>query len=676
MVLVRAARSNSTIHAKVIEMSESIVDQVAELNERLMIIEERFAELGYDMRKMVVSETNKRWKIQPQAETQFGLFTALCIDTIDPWKQNRVRFFSPLFHTPETPIKALPWCDAISVFGGFDDSGVNWVPPAGSTLCILFENGSRATPFYVGTTWHRNRGPDGNHNWGYPIQEYYELWEGRRNGYLVGANDGSQVLPPWNTENYNGFDITSITDFEDDPDAQDKITNPNVYGFKTNGKHHFKLVDGDPKCKHRWARAEWQSITGNIIMMKDDHLRPCGQWAHPQCACGGGDLSKCPEKDEEADKCETGVCEKPKCANPYFKHENECRFYRGPQTPQNNHCELCQSGIQFMSQSGHTLWMDDSVEEPKGEPDWMRAMRPFDFGCTDLFLGKTAWVSATGHRIEMNDKEERTQLRGEENYIRIISANGNKIELNDHTVGIEDCPGCPPNVAGNMRGIHMQSTSNHTIDMVDEENEQCAPCRREGGAPINKAKKGYVRIRTGYGLMITMQDDFNQQDTEQQHIMIFCPHYDNEERGPHIMRFQEVPSGPGYVFLKVGGDYICMTYDNHFTIVGDLEQNPSNKIVYVTDTYVEITEQVYINMAKNHMFIADEIIALIAGTELDPRCKTPTGGCTACVWPVLCLSPKGITISDRVFVSASPDAGCASIMQLIPFHKCPPIPAC
>jgi hypothetical protein len=111
-------------------------------------------------------------------------------------------------------------------------------------------------------------------------------------------------------------------------------------------------------------------------------------------------------------------------------------------------------------------------------------------------------------------------------------------------------------------------------------------------------------------------------------------------------------------------------------VVGDLEENPSNKIVYVTDTYVEITEQMYINMAKNHMFIADEIIALIAGTELDPRCKTPKGGCSACVWPVLCLSPKGITISDRVFVSASPDATCANIMQLVPFHKCPPIPAC
>lgn len=656
-----------------------ITDSISNHEERLKAIESRFQNLGYDMRKIVVSETNKRFKIAPQSESFYGLFTALCIETRDTEKQNRVRFFSPLFSEPETPIDALDWAYPISAAGGFDDCGLNWIPPAGSTLAITFENGSRTSPCYMGTLWHRDRGPDGNHNWGYNIQEYLEIHEGHRLGYNVGLNDGSQVFPPWNTENYMSFDSTSGEDFEDDPDAQERLSYPYIYGLKTPQKHMLKFVDGDYKCKHRWARAEWQSSTGNIILMKDDHMRPCGQWAHPNCGCGGGDVSDCEQEENQVEDCEQGVCESNKCANPYYKHMNECRIHQGPGTPQNPTCELCQSGIQFMSVSGHTFFMSDEVEEPQGEPNWERSTQPFDFGCTNLYLGKTKWQSATGHSIEMSDVEELSELRGVDNYIRILSATGNKIELNDHTESQPNCPGCPPNLAGSRRGITLQSTSNHTIEMIDEENEQCGQCRMAGGIPVNKARKAFVKIRTGYGLMIEMKDDNSQQETQNQSIQIFCPHKDNEIRGPHIMRFQEVPDGPGYVFLKVGGDYICITYDSHFTVVGTLDgdnPNPSDKIVVVTKDYFEVTEEQYVNLAKQHTFIADEYIYLIAGTELDPRCKSPAGDCTACVWPVVCLSPKGLTVSDRVFVSASSESSCVSIFQLEPFHKCEPFESC
>ena len=102
------------------------------------------------------------------------MHTAYCVDTIDPWKQNRVRFFSPLLHNKDMPVKALPFAQPISCFGGFDDSGVTWVPPAGSTLCLTFEKGNRQTPYYLGTTWHRDRGPDGQRNWKYNIEEFYK----------------------------------------------------------------------------------------------------------------------------------------------------------------------------------------------------------------------------------------------------------------------------------------------------------------------------------------------------------------------------------------------------------------------------------------------------------------------------------------------------------------------
>lgn len=649
----------------------SLSEKLMDMEMRLLEVENRFFELGYDAKQIVTSEMRQNFGVRRQRETMYGLFTALVVDTIDPWKQNRVRFFSPFLHQPDVPVKSLPYANAISAMGGFDDSGLTWVPPAGSTLCILFENGSRSTPFYMGTTWHRNRGPDGQHNWKYNIEEYYEIHEGRRNGYLVGPDDGSQVFPPWNTENYNGFDIDSIDDFDNDPEAQDKITYPNIYGAKTPQKHYWKMVDGDYKCTHRWKRFEIMSSTGNWMIMKDDHVRPGGQWAHPSCGCGGGDVSECPDDEKESPEC-VDVEGKPKCANPYFKHRQECKPYQGPGTPQNNKFELDQSGIQIESVGGHTFYMDDSVEQPTGIPSWDRV---FDFGCTDKCEGKTAWVSMTGHRIEMNDFEDIPKRRGEENYIRILSAAGNFLEANDHTV----VPCDNDQIAGDKRGWTMRSTSNHIFQMIDEGNEQGAPCRKEGGTPINKAKNGYIIARTGYGLTLLMHDSFSQQETQQQKIVIFCPQTDNEERGPHIHLYQEAPSGPGLVLLRVGGDYITSTYDNHMQVVGDPEENPSNKLRFVTDNTLNSTENFYVNLAKTHFFVADDYIVLSAGNELDPRCVNPSGECSACIYPVLVLSPNGITISDRVFASASPVAPCASLSHLLwglPKIECPELESC
>lgn len=649
----------------------SLQDELLSLQERLRSVEERLSESGYDTKRIVKSEIKKRWQIQPQAETMFGLFLSLVVDTVDPYKQNRVRFFNPLFHDPNTPIEALPFAWPISAMGGFDDCGLNWVPPAGSTLCVIFAGGHRSAPYYIGTTWHVNRGPDGEHNWGYNINEYYQIHEGHRKGYLAGKDDGSQVLPQWNTENYNGYDIDSIVDFNNDPEAQRKITYPNIYGFKTPQKHMMKMVDGDYKCNHKNKRLEILSGCGNWMIFKDDHLHDCGSWVHPDVI--GKPHVDCNSESTECQGESTNSSVQKQGGNQYFKHLNEARPYKGPGTPQNNKCSLPQSGIQFLSIAGHSFVMDDSVEQPSGVPNWERSTKQFDFGCNDKFVGKTFWVSATGHRIEMNDLESQSQLRGEENYIRIVSASGNKIELNDHTTGKEGCPGFPPNVAGSKRGITMQSTSNHTFEMIDEENEQASPCRTEGGVPIPKAKKAFVRLRTGYGLEFTMRDDNSQEETQTQHIQIFCPQKDNEDRGPHIMRFQERASGPGQVFLRAGGDYVCSTYDSHVTMVGDKDENPSNKITVVSKNTIISTEEFYYNVADVHAFLADQVILLMAGKD----CKPVEGDeCGPCVWPVLCLTPKGVTISDRVFASASPNAGCAHIFHLLPFHSCTPWEGC
>ena len=785
---------------------------LAELKNRLATIENQMGGMKYDMRDVARNEITQNATVTDQSQMQYGLYTALCIDTIDIWKQNRIRFYSPLFHNPKLKIEELPWAHAISNMGGFDDCGMTWVPPAGSTVCILFENGSRSSPYYVGTTWHRNRGPDGKHTWGYNITEYYKIWEGQRKGYLVGPDDGSQVLPPWNTENYNGFDLTSGVDFSQNPEAQRLITYPNIYGFKTPEKHMIKMVDGDPKCNRKWKRFEIMSSCGNWIMLKDDHLHYAGQWAHPDCggvvkegetSCvedaynqsqidkyrlglgqqaanvgqtknantvitgnpttlispkhglvdgqlihivdansnppvdgyynvtvtgpdsftipydsSGGkngssakwyteqsaegiaadfaaanitDLSPESGKKLEEDTCDgqesnrkiigghprtssprTKYYKSQIGSNPYFKHRQECRPYRGSQTPQNNSIDLPQSGIQIHSISGHTFVMDDSVEEPSGDPKWDRE---FDFGCNNKFVGRTYWKSATGHSIEMSDIEGKKDdanggIRGQDNFVRIRSASGNSIELNDHTEAQPNCKECPPNIAGKRRGILLRSTSNHSIQMCDEGNEQCGPCRVEGGVPIAKAKKAFVKIRSGYGLEMSFNDDSNQSTAQSQSIQIFSPMTDNAQ-GPHIMRFQEAPpNSPGLVFLRVAGNYICTTNINHITIVGN-DDYQGSMVEYVTKSKLVYTKEAYINITEtSHLFLAKGVIILGAGTDCPPP---PEGGDPGpCIMPVLVLKNGGIAASDRVFASASPAAPVLSIFQLKPFYKEPP----
>jgi len=703
---------------------------IEELNFRLNDLEAKLDDTGYSMSRIVQSQVAKKTKYLPQANTAIGVQLALCIDTIDPWKQNRVRYFHPMMHNPNTPINSLPWAWPVSVFGGFDDSGSNWVPPAGSTLCIMYENGNRHAAFYFGTTWVRDRGPDGKNNFNMSIPEYDKIHSGNRDGYLVGPDDGSQVFPPWNTESYNGNDLDSTIDFDDDPEALQKLTYPNIFGMKTNEKHGIKFVDGNPKCNYRWKRVEINSSCGNHMIFKDDHIHNSGQWAHPTCGGSGAPVDLCNDEDgnpleqpmsivhNNTDTCEGEMSDSEIIGghpstpdgttyglnsntgtNPYFKHLNECRPIKGVGTPQNNKVALPQSGIQFLSISGHTIGMDDSVEEPKGIPVWKRSTEDFDFGCNDKFLGRMFWISATGHKITINDAEEDTGLRGEDNYIQLLTATGNRIELNDHTVGSPN-QGCPPNTGGAKRGITLQSTSNHTIEMIDNLNEQCGETRKEGGTPNNKAKKAFIKIRTGYGLEMAFNDfaggnatgetasggggaEGSQQETKNQNIQIFSPQKDNKDRGPHIMRFQEAPEGPGSVFLRVGGNYLIQTYDNHVTQVGE-EDNPSDKLVNVSRNNLIKTEEIHFHKSKIHALQADDIILLMAGTDCQPTAATANSqfvtpdddGCVPCVWPVLCVSPKGVTISDRVYVSASPDAECANILQMLPFHSCQEFEGC
>lgn len=675
-----------------------------QLQKRIEELEMMVTHLG-----TTLQETKRRaFPSKTQTVSLDGMTRALCIETIDPWKENRVRFYHPKLHDPETNFLSLPFATPINPMGGFDDSGLNWVPPAGSTLCIIFDNGNRDAPYYMGTTWHRDRGPGGRDLLNqFPNREYEAVYQGHRKGYAVGPNDESQVYPPWNTESYNGRDIDTTTEFILDPNEQKRTTYPNIYGFKTPEKHMLKMVDGNAKCNRRWKRLEIQSSRGNYMIFKDDHMHYGGQWAHPNCGVGG-DVNQCSEHsgqfpyltDVHGNPIEGEQLCKPNCAqqsgescerilgghprtpkgtkyegsqsgaNPFFKHQNECRPVKGPGTPQNNKLDLPQTGIQFISISGQSFLMDDSVEEPRKTPIWERSLESFDFGCNDKFLGKIEMKTATGHKFEMNDIEEETELRGVQNKIELLTATGNKIEMNDETVlpAGESSDSC---YAGPRRGIHLESTSKHEIHMVDELNEQCSPPRKEGGTPVAKATQAYVQLISGYGLETRWNDDNSQEQTERQYIQILHPQQArsgadpqaNIERGPHFMRFQGRPQGePGVIFLRAGGHSIRSTYDMDIVLVGDKEKNPSDKFTYVSKMFITATEDVHFRYSGElHIFFAEKQILLMAGRDCPPqegkRCKGP------CLYPVIIarcpvICPlTGIThwtekaISERVFAS-------------------------
>jgi hypothetical protein len=715
------------------------VEIIKQLYDRIGSLEKSVGNIGAATR----ISSRRKWKKHKQASTLNHLTRAICVATIDPWKENRVRYYSPYLHDPKTPLLGLPFARPCSSMGGFDDCGLNWVPPAGSTLLIMFEGGNREAPFYLGTTWHRDRGPGGEDLIG-PTKEFQDVSAGDRNGYFHGPgsnpNDGHQVLPPWNTENYNGLDIDDSKQFIEDTEEQRNITYPHIYGFKTPEKHMLKMVDGNAKCNRRWKRLELQSGCGNWMIFKDDHLHYGGQWTNPLCPAGetGGSSSSsinpCSDHDgdkpyftdihgkpkEGASQCEPN-CEgddptqcskilgghsrtpgKEGCGaefagvipdgtkytgsqggkNKSYKHWNECRAYTGPGTPQNNKCTLPQTGIQFLSISGHTMVMDDSVEEPRGKPEWQRSTKPFDFGCNDKYLGMFWQKSATGHSFAMTDVEEPSKVRGIQNFIKLKTGNGNKIEMNDHTVRThssdDGCQRCPPDCAGEKRGIWMQSTSNHQINMVDELNLQCGPCRCEGGIPQAKAAKAYVQIRSGYGLEMRFNDDFSQEETQSQWIQILHPQCVDPQtdekcnacddckacRGPHILRFQGRPKGePGIVFLRAGGHSIRQTHDMDIVIVGDLECNPSDKFTYVSKKFITATEDIHFRYSGElHIFFAEKQILLMAGRD----CPPPPGKkcCGPCLYnvivarcPVFCpltgiLHWTEKAMSERVFASA------------------------
>lgn len=574
--------------------------------------------------------------IKPPASLMEGLQLALCVSTEDPLFINRIRFFHPALNSPDTPLKALPFARPISPFGGIDDTGVTWIPQAGSTVALIFQNGNRNAPFYIGTIWNRDRGNPPKFDTAIPE---WSLWAGTRKGYLIGKDDETQVFPPWNTWNYSSYDYDTTTDFNLDPGSEKRRSKPHIYGFKSPEKAYLIMNDGDRERNLRWKHTQLSSSRGNTIILKDDHLHPAGQWCNPKSGSPSGNAfpsefnesTECCLSDQTTVRCDGDPAAGSRFANPFHKRMEEARAYRGPTTPLNPKTNLPQSGIRLQSLSGHHMEFDDSVEQPSGTPSWDRE---FDFGCTNKFTGKCYWGSATGHLIQMNDEEDTEENRSENNGILIRSACGNFLELNDHSVDKKH--------GGDKRGFWAGSTSGHTFIMADKDVEQAATPRTNDGIPEPKAKNAYVMLRSGYGIRLYMSDVSSQKETTEQFLQMLVPQspsqqdvenltiattgnqvedasstaFNFNDRGPHILHMQAASGGPGTVLLRAGGVMWTASTDHNVEAVGDRNNSGriANKFIDVTGFIYSKCDDIYYNENKLTVFKSDDLIVLAAGT--------------------------------------------------------------
>ena len=692
----------------------------------------RLNSLETDFKNLKSQYSNKStFTFLKQKANLYGVYSCLCVSTVDYYKQNRVKFFSPILNLPDADWQSLPYAYPLSSFGGFDDCGATWVPPAGSTIMVIFEASTRKTPYYLGTTWSRSRNSDtdGRAAFDFAVPEYDLLYQklSKRDGYLCGATDGSQSLPPWNTENYNGYDVDSLQDVEADPTIAKRSTYPYIYGFKTPEKHMLKMVDGDAKCNRRWKRLEIMSGNGNWMIFKDDPFHYGGQWSNPKCgdtSHADGDVSciigipnpvadtsiagpSVTELNQEEQDANTPFFEydqfkipahekhlscdayqnipdnrKPDNQtknnqvgkNPFFKNANECRPYKGPQTPQNNKCDLPQTGIQLLSISGHSWVMDDSVEAPVGNSDWHSSLRDFDFGCTNKYMGRTYWVSATGHKITMNDIESAANTRAAENGIKIASANGNEIFLCDESSNEKG-------YATVNNGIRLKDSSTNTLTLSARGNKKSNIPRKGSNPAEAQSSESYIEMRTGYGLRFEMVDQGGQKNTASQYIRIISPQKDNQKYGPHMLSFAERADGPGQVKLRCGGSFLLTTTDHSYEVIGwlnkqsegernDLVDNFGDKLTYTSRNNMVLTGSTgsSFTLSKKIISIADDMSAVLAGKDYDQKDKDGkvTGKGPGC-FPVVVWVPtydsngkatgRGVLkISDRFYSSASPNS--------------------
>lgn len=441
---------------------------------------------------------------------------AIVTNTLDPLCKHRVQIYCPKIHA-NAQASTLPWAEVASFFGSLEDQGSSFTPPAGSTVLVSFEDGDRESPIVIGSIYNASRG-DG----GYQIIEERTLWGGTPGQRADAKNpntsrDPNYLMPPWNNESY---------DRPDGYTAGANAPTPHIYGIKTPQKHFIQFHDGNPKKELKGKRLVIQSSKGSTIFMKDDVLQ------------SPSEIFENPMWDD-------------------FKDAYPGLMYSA--RPYNQHTiELKQSGVQIQSVGGGRLIISDETERDQFSNAWSAGWSPQgrmrSFVCLE---------SITGHQIIARDSERIEGHRSRTDGVFLVSASGNFVGLRDDTIG---------QIGGFERGILLWSTSNHRIELNDYTVENASPRSPSGGlrwrrgrpgraeiplAPGNhtpNAKRAYIRIRSGFGQIMELNDLGSQEDNARQYILIR-----NENKRPN----SRCP-GPPWNYIRME----CVTGDKFFHIWG------------------------------------------------------------------------------------------------------------
>lgn len=509
----------------------------------------------------------------------YGSYRAVVVDTRDPRCKGRVKLFIPFLHVDITE-EFLDWCEVASFFGSLEDQGSVFTPPSGSTVVVIFESGSRMNPVVIGTLWVETRG-DGDEATGMTFKEEEKVWEGSPGRRVDQKNkatnqDDKYLMPPWNNESYNQKDK------EKDPTKNDNYakTYPHIYGIKTPRKHFLQFVDGDFNENFKGKRVVLQSSRGNVLYFKDDTINDVNL------------LYENPMWDD-------------------FRDGYPGNKYDKAKTHRLHKIELKQSGMQLQSFAGHRMILSDEVSKPIQDNKW-----DVPFKIEDKLLSFICLQSISEHMFWMRDNEYEPTKRSEEDGIFMVTATGHAFEMCDHTVGEKGGP---------ERKIKIQSTSGHSIELIDEEttlySARQSVLQKEGklefkkGIWANDATKGKLKIRSGWGQLFLMDDEGSQQENASQYILIANYNKDKPE--------------PGEVCGEEGGDLLpfnairmsCVNNDKQFYIWGAGTFSLGVKRDYVTVVYNGHSIETISKGSKaikvcNHMFYcAAQKGAIIASEE-------------------------------------------------------------
>lgn len=84
-----------------------------------------------------------------------GIYRAIVKDISDPQNRARIRVLIPAIHDIKAKISTLPWADCCSIIAGPDRSAIR-IPDVGDVVYVMFEQGDKNYPVWMGSWWGKN----------------------------------------------------------------------------------------------------------------------------------------------------------------------------------------------------------------------------------------------------------------------------------------------------------------------------------------------------------------------------------------------------------------------------------------------------------------------------------------------------------------------------------------